>query len=159
MPLDWALTPDGHETDDPQAAMAGALLGIGAYKGSGLAFMTDVLTGVIGGGGYGLMPYADQARLDVSHTLVALDISWFMPLDEFRRRMDDFAGMVKSRAPRPGVREVLIPGELEARRVATKSAVGVPLDDEVLADLEALGRELGLRETLERVGPWQEPTL
>ena len=23
MPLDWALTPDGHETDDPQAAMAG----------------------------------------------------------------------------------------------------------------------------------------
>ena len=95
----------------------------------------------------------------MSHTLVAIDISWFMPLDEFRRRMDDFAGMVKSRAPRPGVREILIPGELEARRVATKSAVGVPLDDEVLADLEALGRELGLRETLERVGPWQEPTL
>ena len=23
MPLDWALTPDGHETDDPNAAMAG----------------------------------------------------------------------------------------------------------------------------------------
>ncbi|GIT52251.1 MAG: hypothetical protein Ct9H300mP15_24640 [Gemmatimonadota bacterium] len=31
--------------------MAGALLGIGRYKGYGLAFMTDVLTGVIGGGG------------------------------------------------------------------------------------------------------------
>src|SRR5690606_8359822 len=25
MPLDWALTPDGQETDDPTAAMAGAL--------------------------------------------------------------------------------------------------------------------------------------
>ena len=50
IPRDWALTPDGEETDDPHAAMAGALLGIGQYKGYGLAFMTDVLTGVIGGG-------------------------------------------------------------------------------------------------------------
>jgi LDH2 family malate/lactate/ureidoglycolate dehydrogenase len=159
MPRDWALTPEGHETDDPQAAMTGALLGIGAYKGSGLAFMTDVLTGVIGGGGYGLMPYADQGRLDVSHTLMAIDIAWFMPLDEFRRRMDDFARMVKTRAPRPGVTDILSPGELEARRVATKSAVGVPLDDEVLADLEALGQELGVDARLDRVGPWREPTL
>lgn len=159
MPRDWALTPDGHETDDPNAAMAGALLGIGAYKGSGLAFMTDVLTGVIGGGGYGLMPYADQARLDVSHTLVAIDIAWFMPLDEFRRRMDDFARMVKSRAPRPGFSEVLIPGEQEARRVAKKTARGVPLDDEVLADLRALGKELRLSEDLVVVGPWPEDAL
>ncbi|MDH4064861.1 MAG: Ldh family oxidoreductase [Acidobacteriota bacterium] len=159
MPLDWALTPDGRETDDPNAAMAGALLGIGAYKGYGLAFMTDVLTGVIGGGGYGLTPYADQARLDVSHTLTAIDIAWFMPLDEFTRRMDDFARMVKSRALRPGVSEVLIPGEQEARRVAKKSAVGVPLADDVLADLRALGQELGLKPELDVVGPWDEVAL
>ncbi len=90
--------------------MAGALLGIGTYKGYGLAFMTDVLTGVIGGGGYGLTPYADPAKLDVSHTLTAIDIAWFMPLEEFTRRMDDFARMVKSRAVRPGFEEVLHPG-------------------------------------------------
>lgn len=159
MPRDWALTPDGHETDDPHAAMAGALLGIGQYKGSGLAFMTDVLTGVLGGGGYGLTPYADPAKLDVSHTLIAYDIRWFMPLDDFRRRMDDFARMAKSRAVRPGFSEVLIPGEQEARRVATKTARGVPLDDEVLADLTALGRELGVAETLTVVGPWREAAL
>ena len=33
MPRDWALTPEGEETDDPHAAMAGALLGIGQHKG------------------------------------------------------------------------------------------------------------------------------
>ena len=159
MPLDWALTPDGLETDDPTAAMAGALLGIGTYKGYGLAFMTDVLTGVIGGGGYGLTPYADPAKLDVSHTLMAIDIAWFMPLAEFTRRIDDFAHMVKSRARRPGVAEVLIPGEQEARRVAKKSAIGVPLDDDVLADLQALGQELGLKQRLAVVGPWHEPAL
>ena len=141
MPLDWALTPEGAETDDPNAAMAGALLGIGTYKG------------------YGLTPYADQAKLDVSHTLTAIDIEWFMPLEDFRARMDDFASMVKSRALRPGFSEILLPGEQEARRVARKSAAGVPLDDEVLADLRNLGRELGIAAEIETVGPYQDSVL
>lgn len=159
MPLDWALTPEGEITDDPNAAMQGALLAIGEYKGYGLAFMTDVLTGVLSGGGFGLTPYADPARLDVSHTLTAIDIEWFMPLDTFKARMGEFAGMVKSRKPRPGFSEILIPGEQEARRVARKSAAGVPLDSEVLSDLEALGRELGLTARIDVIGPYTEPVL
>lgn len=159
MPLDWALTPEGEVTDDPDAAMAGALLAIGEYKGYGLAFMTDVLTGVIGGGGFGLVPYADPARLDVSHSLTAVHIEWFMPLDAFRARMDEFARMVKSRALRPGFEEVLIPGEQEARRAARKTRAGVPLDDEVLADLVTLGRELGLDAGLEVLGPYRDEVL
>lgn len=155
MPLDWALTPDGHETDDPNAAMAGALLGIGQYKGYGLAFMTDVMTGVIGGGGFGLTPYADPAKLDVSHTLTAMDIGWFMELDQFRARMDAFAQMVKSRALRPGFTEILLPGEQEARRVARKSENGVPLEDVVLADLRALAGEIGITARIEAVGPYE----
>lgn len=155
MPRDWALTPEGEETDDPNAAMAGALLGIGSYKGYGLAFMTDVLTGVIGGGGFGLEPYSDPKRLDVSHTLTAIDIEWFMPLNEFRARMDRFAEMVKSRQRRPGIEEILIPGEQEARRVARKLEAGVPLDDAVLADLQALRSELGVAAELEILGPWE----
>lgn len=159
MPLDWALTPEGEITDDPNAAMPGALLGIGEYKGYGLAFMTDVLTGVIGGGGFGLTPYADPGKLDVSHTLTAIDIEWFMPVAEFEARMGTFAEMVKSRKTRPGFSEVLIPGEQEARRVERKSAAGVPLDDEVLADLVALGKELGMSAKLESLGPYAEARL
>ena len=159
MPLDWALTPEGEITDDPDAAMKGALLGIGEYKGYGLAFMTDVLTGVIGGGGFGLTPYADQGKLDVSHSLTAIDIEWFMPLEQFKARMGEFSQMVKSRQTRPGFSEVLIPGEQEARRVAKKSAGGVPLDDEVLKDLQALGKELGLGAEIAVLGPYREDRL
>ena len=144
MPLDWALTPEGEETDDPGAAMAGALLGIGGHKGYGLAFMTEALTGMLSGGGFGLMPYSDPGRLDVSHSFTAIDIAWFMDPDEYAARMGAFAEMAKSRALRPGFDEILIPGEQEARRVADKEARGVPLDDAVLADLRALGRELNL---------------
>lgn len=159
MPLDWALTPDGQQTDNPGAALKGALLGIGGHKGYGLAFMTDVLTGVLSGGGYGLTPYSDPRKLDVSHSFTAIDISWFMEPDEFARRMGDFAHMMKSRALRPGFDEILIPGEQEARRVATKSKNGVPIDDKVLADLQLLGQELKLATSLQVLGPYRGDVL
>ncbi len=154
MPLDWALTPEGHETDDPEAAMAGALLGIGGHKGYGLAFMTEALTGVLSGGGFGLTPYSEPARMDVSHVLQAIDISWFMDPADYARRMGAFVEMCRSRALRPGFDEILVPGEQEARRVAAKSERGVPLDDAVLADLQALGRELGLKTALDPLGAY-----
>lgn len=159
MPLDWALTPEGLETDDPSKAMTGALLGIGGHKGYGLSFMTDVLTGVLGGGGFGLVPYADPKRLDVSHSFTAIDIEWFMPRAEFERRMGEFAQMCKSRALRPDFNEILIPGEMEARRVAAKSGDGVPIDDVVLADLIKLGGELGVTDLPKALHPYEKDTL
>ena len=144
MPRDWALTPEGLETDDPAAAMQGALLGIGQYKGYGLSLMTDALTGVLSGGAFGTEPYRDPARQNVSHTFMALDIDWFMPVGEYRARMGRFIDTVKASRLRPGFSEVLVPGELEHRRVLDKTANGVPLDRVVFDDLVGLGRELRL---------------
>lgn len=144
MPLDWALTPDGRETDDPTAAMAGALLGIGQYKGYGLSFMSDVLTGVLSGGGFGLTPYSDPTRQDVSHSFTAIDIEWFMPLDLFKARMAEFITMIRSSALRPGFAEVLVPGELEDRRERQAHAAGIQLDRAVLEDLNDLAKDLGI---------------
>jgi LDH2 family malate/lactate/ureidoglycolate dehydrogenase len=144
MPADWALTPDGDETTDPSSAMAGALLGIGQYKGYGLSLMTDVLTGVLSGGGFGTEPYRDPRRQDVSHTFTAIDIAWFMPLAEFRARMRTLAEMIKASRLRPGFDEVLLPGELEHRREMEKRAHGVPLDASVFEDLRLLAEELAI---------------
>ena len=144
MPRDWALTPAGEETDDPAAAMEGALLGIGQYKGYGLSLMTDVLTGVLSGGAFGLAPYRDPARQDVSHSFTAIDIAWFMPVAEFEARMGRFIDEIKGGRLRPGFSEILVPGEIEHRRVEEKMRNGVPLDRAVFEDLVALGRELGV---------------
>jgi LDH2 family malate/lactate/ureidoglycolate dehydrogenase len=144
MPLDWALTPDGAETDDPAAAMAGALLGIGQYKGYGLSFMSDVLTGVIAGGAFGLTPYKDPGKLDVSHTFIAFDPAWFGPLDAFKARMNAFITEVKTSKLRPGFQEILVPGELEHRRESAKRTNGVPLPRSEANDLRALAERLGV---------------
>ena len=101
----------------------------------------------------------NQAQRDVSHSLTAIDIEWFMPLEAFKARMGEFSQMVKSRQTRPGFSEILIPGEQEARRVAKKSAGGVPLDDEVLEDLQALGRELSLKSEIAVLDRYQEDRL
>lgn len=150
MPRDWALTPEGEETDDPAAAMQGALLGIGQYKGYGLSFMTDALTGLLSGGAFGLDPYADPARPSVSHLFVAYDIAWFMPVETYRARMGAFIDMVKGSRLRPGFAEVLVPGELEERRAQDKLANGVPLDRAVLDDLVALAQSLRIAPPLDR---------
>lgn len=144
MPSDWALTPEGEETTDPAAAMAGALLGIGRYKGYGLSLMTDVLTGVLSGGGFGLDPYSNPAHTDVSHTFLAFDIAWFMPVEEFRGRMARFGSMIRSSRLRRGFQEVLLPGELEHRREQWKRTHGVPLEEAVFQELERLAADLGI---------------
>ena len=146
MPRDWALTPEGLETDEPSAAMAGALLGIGQYKGYGLSLFTDVLTGVISGGGFGLAPFADRniAKLDVAHTFIAIDIDWFMPVAEFKARMDAFIAEIKSSALRPGFDEILAPGEIDYRREQAYRRDGAQLDAQVYDGLRQLADKLGI---------------
>ncbi|SHI66298.1 Ldh family oxidoreductase [Wenxinia saemankumensis] len=155
MPRDWALTPDGEETDDPAAAMKGPLLAIGGHKGYGLAFMTEALTGVLSGGGFGLVPYADPAKMDVSHMFTAIDIAWFMDPADYAARMGEFVDMAKSRALRPGFSEIMVPGEQEARREAAKSENGVPVADSVLEDFARLRTELGIGAELTTLGPYR----
>lgn len=144
MPTNWAITADGHTTDDPAAAMDGALLPMGEYKGYGLSLVTDVLTGVLGGGGYGTIPYRDPARQEVAHQFIAYEIDWFMARDAFYANLRDFMRMVKASRPRPGVKEILLPGELEWRRQQEKLRTGVPLDPEVYDDLKQLAGEVGV---------------
>lgn len=142
MPFTWAITRDGRFTDDPAEAMDGTLLPMGEYKGYGLSLITDVLTGVLGGGGFGTVPYADPARQEVAHQFIAYDIDWFMPRDEFYTRMGEFSAMIKGSRTRPDVKEILLPGELEWRRMQEKMRDGVPLDPEIYADLRALAHAL-----------------
>ena len=152
MPLDWALTPDGDETGDPTAAMAGALLGIGHYKGYGLSMFTDILTGVLSGGGFGLAPYQDRsiAKLDVSHTFIAIDIDWFIPLETFKTRMDAFIAEIKSSELRPSFDEILVPGEIDYRRERDYRRDGAKLDVETYDRLQILAEKLNIEFPFER---------
>ncbi len=149
MPTTWAITKDGRTTDDPAEAMDGTLLPMGEYKGYGLSVITDVLTGVLGGGAFGTVPYSNQARQDVAHQFIAYDIEWFMPRAEFYARLREFIGMIKGSRTRPGVAEILLPGELEWRRMQEKQRDGVPVDPIIYNEMKQAAADVGV--------PWPIP--
>lgn len=46
LPDGWGIDPQGQPTNEPAAALAGALLTFGGYKGSAIATMIEILAGV-----------------------------------------------------------------------------------------------------------------
>ena len=151
IPDTWALDAAGLPTTDPAAALAGALLPAGGYKGYGLALAIEVLTGVLAGGGLGpelvnvsLTGSASSGSATRTGTVgslyIAVDPDRFAGREEFSAQIGRLVDLVKATPPAPGFSEVLIPGELEQRSAAAAGAEGIELDAqtvELLRDLAA----------------------
>jgi len=90
IPLDWALDAQGRFTDDPGAALEGVMLPMGGPKGSALAVMMDVFSGVLSGSafaGHVTGPYDFSQPADVGHFLVAIKPDLFVSAADFRARL------------------------------------------------------------------------
>ncbi len=143
IPLDWATDAEGHPTDDPDAAFAGFLLPIAGVKGLGLAYIVDILCGVLAGGAFGWdvksMYAYPKERSETGHFLVALDIGAFMDRAEFDARMARYCASVKGSPLWDDTAEMLLPGELEHRTEVRRRAEGIPLPRGLYDELLELG--------------------
>jgi len=148
IPETWALTPEGRRTTDPAAAMDGALLAIGEYKGYGLSLVTDVLAGVMTGALFGLSVFQKDTNFDVGHLMLAVNPEAFLPREEFDSRLEKLIDDVKSAPPIDPAHPVLLPGEAEFRRAEERRRNGIPVDRETVARLRDLAAELGIRFSL-----------
>ncbi|MCS7236353.1 MAG: Ldh family oxidoreductase [Armatimonadota bacterium] len=148
LPAGWALAPDGNPTDDPHQALAGTLLPVGGYKGSGLALVVDVLTGVLAGGAFGREVSPRRgSRFAASHAFFAVDVGQLRPRASFLADVERLVHMVKHTALAPGFGEILLPGEREARRAAEQKDV-VDLPEEVVVQVRRAADGLGFAEPL-----------
>ena len=130
IPLGWAMDSEGVPTTDPDVALQGLLMPLGGYKGSGLAMMAEILCGVLSGGGMSTELGGIRFRgkpVRVSQTFIAIDIARFLPVDEFRERMDRLIRIMKSTPPAKGYSEVLVAGEPEWRMEEERQRTGVPV--------------------------------
>lgn len=146
IPDTWATDHQGRPTTDPVAAIDGLLLPAGGHKGFGLAFMIDVLTGVLSGGGYGHHVkglYVDTSvPNDCAHLFMAIDVAACGDVEAFERRLADLTAQVRGSDLAQGTERVHLPGEIEASRYARAQRHGVALAPSVLADLRAAAAEL-----------------
>jgi LDH2 family malate/lactate/ureidoglycolate dehydrogenase len=149
VPTDWAYDKNGNLTDDPRQALEGPLVPIGAFKGTGLSIMTDILCGVLTGAAFGLTPYRDPTNHDVGHVLIAIAIERFLEYDDYLARIRRFCGELRASALAPGFAEILLPGELEHRRAVSRLANGIELDRETVETLRGLAQHRGVPFTIE----------
>lgn len=141
IPNDWALDEDGKRTDDPEKALRGVMLPMGGPKGSALAIMMDVFSGVLSGSAFAggvTGPYDMCHPGDVGHFIVALKPDLFLSLDEFKRRMDVLYQRVVKSDKMEGVERIYYPGEIEQLTEERRLKDGIPF---VQAEIDALNIE------------------
>ncbi|KAF2203080.1 Malate/L-lactate dehydrogenase [Delitschia confertaspora ATCC 74209] len=141
IPKDWALDNEGKQTDDPARALEGVMLPMGGPKGSALAIMMDVFSGVLSGSafaGHVTNPYDPSKPADVGHFLVAVKPDLFMNIEEFKQRMDYLYDRVKSSDKMAGVSRIYFPGEIEQLTKEERLRDGIPF---VEAEVDALNKE------------------
>ncbi len=141
IPTDWALDAQGRQTDDPAAALEGAMLPMGGPKGSGLSIMMDVFSGVLSGSafaGHVTNPYDPSKPADAGHFLVAIKPDLFMSLEDFKARMDYLYQRCIGCEKMAGVDRIYFPGEIEQLTEETRRRDGIPY---VEAEIDALNEE------------------
>jgi L-2-hydroxycarboxylate dehydrogenase (NAD+) len=151
IPKGWAVDKTGKPLTDPKSyAEEGALLPLGsqpqtgAFKGFGLSVMVDILCSILGGSvSISELLTQPNTALRANHFFGALKIDGFMPADDFARAM---AGMVKvyhDLPKAPGVERIYLAGEVE-HEIEKQRRLGIPLDPQVIASLQELGKEFGV---------------
>ena len=148
IPLGYALDARGRPTTDPKAALAGVVLPIGDYKGSGLSMLMDILGGVISGaafaGGVADQYKSDDRPQDVGHFFLALKPDLFIAEADYRSRMDTLIERVRACPRAEGFDEILIAGEPEVRLEAEHRRRGIPYAPSEVTTLQAEANRAGI---------------
>lgn len=101
-----AIDKEGRITTNPEKAMEGGLLPIAEHKGSGLAFIVELLAGALTNSRVG---YAVPGGWGTFYIL--LDPSFFRPLDDFKKDVETAINELKNAPKAEGFNEVYFPGE------------------------------------------------
>ena len=118
IPEGVALDKFGKPTTDAKKALAGVQLPIAGFRGSGLAWMVDILSGVFTGGNHGGKvkdPFDDfTGPQNIGHLFIAIKPNIFVK--NYNQRIRDNIKRVKKTPKIKGVNKILYPGENKLNR-------------------------------------------
>jgi LDH2 family malate/lactate/ureidoglycolate dehydrogenase len=142
IPLGWALNKDGDPTTDAYEGFegGGTLLPIANYKGYGLAFFMDILSGVLTGSGYS--KYVGHS--DIGFVFMAIDIEKIMPSQLFNQRLEDYISIIKNSRKLNDEASIFLPGEIEYSKKKEREQSGIVINDKLYMELEQLTLHLNI---------------
>ena len=140
IPEGWALDRDGNPTTDASEALLGTVLTMAGHKGYALALLVELFSSVLSGAaigpGIGSMYKNLDRKQDVGHFFCLFDVRAFLDYAEYLHRIDETIDRIKASKKRPGVEEILVPGERSARKARANTLQGIPIAPETLTEIQ-----------------------
>jgi LDH2 family malate/lactate/ureidoglycolate dehydrogenase len=140
IPAGVALDKFGKPTIDAKKALEGVQLPIAGFRGSGLAWMVDILSGVLTGGNHAGKvkdPFNDfSGPQNIGHLFITFKANLFQK--NFNQRIKDNIKTIKRLPKIKGIKEIVYPGQNKFKRFKKNSKKEIKISEIIKKDLEIL---------------------
>ena len=141
IPLGVALDRFGKPTTDAKKALKGVQLPIAGFRGSGLAWMVDIMSGVLTGANHGGKvkdPFDDfSGPQNIGHLFLVLKPNLFVGKNYIKRIKENIRA-IKKLPKIKGVKEILYPGQGMNSRYKKNLKKGIVIQKNILEDIKKL---------------------
>lgn len=144
IPLGWGNDINGVPTTDPTKVYT--MVPLATYKGYGLAVFVDIFSAVLAQAFYGTMlkQFTFEVPENTGFAIMLIDPSRFMPLDQFKASVDDYANMIKNSRKATGFDEIFLPGEIEFKKFKENTENGIEISENLVKELSGLAIKAGV---------------
>ena len=140
LPIGVALDKFGKPTIDANKALKGVQLPIAGFRGSGLAWMVDILSGVLTGGNHAGRvkdPFEDfSGPQNIGHLFITFKTNLFVK--DYNNRIKDNIKKVKRLPKVKGVKEIMYPGQNKYKRYKMNLNKEIKISKIIREELEIL---------------------
>lgn len=149
VPEGLGLDRNGNPCQDPSEILYhGSLLPFGGAKGSGIAGVVNIMSGILTGAAYQddvISLCRDKEKpANYGCCVIVLDIEKFMDYSEYCKRAQTWAEAILDMTPAAGFSQVVYPGYLEGRKLRQQISSGVTLPDVSVIRLREAAELVGL---------------
>ena len=140
IPEGVALDNKGRPTTDARKALKGVQLPIAGFRGSGLAWMVDILSGVLTGGNHAGKvkdPFDDfSGPQNIGHLFFTFKPNLFV--NNYSQRIKENIRIIKKLPKIKGVKEILYPGQNKFKRFQINSKKEINIPANIAEDIRLL---------------------
>ena len=140
IPEGVALDKLGKPTRDAIKALEGVQLPIASFRGSGLAWMVDILSGVLTGGNHAGKvkdPFDDfTGSQNIGHLFITFKSNLFQK--NYNQRIKENINIIKKLPKIKGVKEIMYPGQNKFLRYKKNLKREIFISDNIKKDFETL---------------------
>ena len=142
IPFGFALDKNGKPTNDPAKALKGMQLPIAEFRGSGLAWMVDILSGVFTGSNHGGKvkdPFDDfSGPQNIGHLFIVFKQNLFVK--NYSKRIKENISKVKNLPKIKGIKKIYYPGENKAERLKSNKKKEINISLNLLSEINLLNK-------------------